>query len=263
MQKKSVGLALGGGGARGCAHIGVIKALEEAGIEISYIAGTSIGALVGGVYASGKLQSLEDFVLGMDVKKVLFNLDPAISNQGILKGEKVKKLLTERFAAELIENTQIPFTAVAVELETGKEVHLQSGNLVEAIRASISIPGIFVPVKVGDVYLVDGGLLNPMPVDVVREMGSEVVVAVDLNNSIRNLPEKRSKPNMIDVLGNTITVMQKKITDGNIKSDSPDFLLQPDLANIQLFDFQLAESMIDEGYKVTQAIIPQLQELLS
>ncbi len=260
---KSIGLALGGGGARGCAHIGVIKALEEAGIKIDYIAGTSIGALVGGVYASGKLNTLEEFALNMDVKSVLFNLDPAISNQGFLKGNKVKKLLSEKFAAELIENTHIPFTAVAVELESGDELHLQKGNLVEAIRASISIPGIFVPVKVEDKYLVDGGLTNPMPVSVVRDMGADIVIAVDLNNCIRNIPDKRSKPNMIDVLGNTITVMQKKITEANVQSCPPDILIQPSLANIHLFDFHLAKPMIEAGYESTKAALPQILKLIN
>jgi NTE family protein len=181
---KKIGLALGGGAARGWSHIGVIRVLEKAGIPIDYIAGTSIGSLIGGVYASGKMDALEDLALKLDVKKVMGYLDMAYSKNGLLDGKKVKTLLSGHFTKKRIEDVRIPFIAVATDIETGKEIQFKSGNLVEAIRASISIPGIFTPVKKGKMYLVDGGLVNPVPVNVVRQMGADIVIAV------RKLPEE-------------------------------------------------------------------------
>jgi NTE family protein len=267
MKRKKIGLALSGGGARGWAHVGVIKALEAEGIKIDFIAGTSIGALVGGVHASGSLQALEEFGLTAKTTTTLSLIDLALSPRGLVSGKKLEKLLTSRFLRQKVENTKIPFTAVAVSIETGKEVHITKGNLFEAIRASIAIPGIFTPLQKGMDYLVDGGLTNPMPVDVVRKMGADIVIAVDLNHEVRSGTAKPTKwymnlgrhikrsPTMIDIVGNTINILQKKLTQSNLHIYPADIVIQPALGTIKLFDFHKAKEMIALGEKATEIAI--------
>ena len=179
-----VGLALGSGSARGWAHIGVIRSLAEAGIHVDYVAGTSIGALIGAVYASGKINSLEDVVLHLDWKKIVYFFDVVFPKSGLIDGNKVADFIRGHVGEGNIEDLPIPFCAVSTDLATGKEVIIKEGDIIEAVRASISVPGIFTPVKKGAMTLVDGGLVNPVPVSVVREMGADFVIAVDLNHDI-------------------------------------------------------------------------------
>ncbi len=183
-KEKKVGLALGSGSARGCAHIGVIKALEEAGVRVDCVAGTSIGALVGAIYALGDLDALEAFFLALDKRKFFSYFDFVLPRQGLLDGERLYEVISARVAHTQLEAARMPFCAVACDLMTGEQVLLRSGDVVEAVRASISLPGILTPVRVDGTYLVDGGLVNPVPVDVVREMGADVVIAVDLNHDL-------------------------------------------------------------------------------
>ena len=181
-RRKKVGIALGSGSARGWAHIGVFKALDEENIQIDYIAGTSIGALVGSVYAEGNIKSLEKFAKSITWKTIISYLDITLPINGLISGKRVSKLLTGYFSYKKIEALNIPFCCVAVDITTGKEVRINSGRIVDAIRSSISIPGIFTPFEKDKRYFVDGGVINPLPVNVVREMGAETVIAVDLNN---------------------------------------------------------------------------------
>ncbi len=179
-----IGLALGSGSARGWAHIGVIKALTEAGVRVDYIAGTSIGAVVGAVHASGKIGALENVVLQFDWKQIVSFLDVVFPKSGLIDGNKVADFVRSHVVPGNIEDLTLPFCAVSTDLATGSEVVIQEGDVIEAVRASISVPGIFTPVKKGDMVLVDGGLVNPVPVSVVREMGADFVIAVDLNHDI-------------------------------------------------------------------------------
>lgn len=179
-----IGLALGSGSARGLAHLGVIRALEEAGIKVDYIAGTSIGALVGAVYASGSLDSLERTFQEFDWKKTVSFFDVVFPKSGLIDGVKVGELLRSLVSTELIESLPIPFCAVATDIQSGAEVVISQGDLVEAVRASIAVPGIFTPVRNNGALLVDGGLVNPVPVSVARAMGADIVIAVDLNHQI-------------------------------------------------------------------------------
>lgn len=179
---QKVGLALGSGSARGWAHIGVLRALAEAGITIQYVAGTSIGALVGAAYALGKINELEAFARRLDWKHIVSFLDVTVPISGLIDGNKLTALFRELAGDIPIEDLPLPFRAVATDLLSGREVVLTSGELVSAVRASISIPGIFTPVKRDGRFLVDGGLLNPVPVSVVRNMGAEYVIAVDLHD---------------------------------------------------------------------------------
>ena len=181
---RKIGLALGSGSARGWAHIGVIRALTEAGIHIDCIAGTSIGALVGAVHASGNIDTLEDVVLEMDWKKIVYFFDVVLPKSGLIDGNKVADFIRSCVEESNIEDLPVPFSAVSTDLATGNEVVIQEGDIIEAVRASISVPGIFTPVRKDNMSLVDGGLVNPVPVSVVREMGADFVIAVDLNHDI-------------------------------------------------------------------------------
>jgi NTE family protein len=180
-----VGLVLGGGAARGWAHIGAIRALEEAGIKPDVVCGTSIGALVGAVYANGDLDWLEEWVGKLTWQTVVRLLDLRFSG-GLLGGRKVIDLFAKQFNGRAIDELAMPFTAVATELDTGREVWLREGGVVDAVRASIAIPGLFTPIWHDGVWLVDGGLSNPVPVSAARAMRADTVIAIDLNHDILN-----------------------------------------------------------------------------
>lgn len=178
-----IGLALGGGSARGWAHIGVIRALEEIGVQPSFVCGTSIGALVGAVYANGELDWLEDWVTRLSWQTAVRMLDLRFTG-GLLGGQKLINFFGNRFGDKTIGELNLPFAAVATHLDTGREIWLQEGRVMDAVRASIAIPGLFMPVSRNGMWLVDGGLVNPVPVSVARALGSDIVIAVDLNNDI-------------------------------------------------------------------------------
>ncbi|WP_322009580.1 patatin-like phospholipase family protein [Paraburkholderia sp. J12] len=182
---RRIGLVLGGGAARGWAHIGAIRALEEAGIKPDVVCGTSIGALVGAVYANGDLDWLEEWVGKLTWQTVVRLLDLRFSG-GLLGGRKVIDLFAHQFNGCAIDDLGMPFTAVATELDTGREVWLRDGGVVDAVRASIAIPGLFTPIWHDGVWLVDGGLSNPVPVSAARAMRADCVIAVDLNHDILN-----------------------------------------------------------------------------
>jgi NTE family protein len=181
---KKIGLALGSGSARGWAHIGVIRALNDAGVQLDCVAGTSIGALVGAVYASGNIDSLEEVVLKLDWKQIAYFLDVVFPKSGLIDGNKVADFIRTHVEEINIEELPLPFSAISTNLATGSEVVIQKGDIIEAVRASISVPGIFTPVRKNGTILVDGGLVNPVPVNVVRKMGADFVIAIDLNHDI-------------------------------------------------------------------------------
>ncbi len=182
-QRKTVGLVLGCGSSRGWAHIGAIEALEEENIPIDFIVGCSVGAYVGSIYAGGSIQSLKEFVLKMDGKKVFSYFDIVLPRSGILDGTKrLKELFSIHTDVQDFSELNIPVMMVATDLETGKKVVLKSGDILDALRASMSMPGLFAPAWVKDRWLVDGGLVDPVPVSVARAMGADIVVAVDLSS---------------------------------------------------------------------------------
>ncbi len=276
---KKIGLALGGGGARGCAHVGAIRALQEAGIPIHAVAGTSMGALVGAFFASGDLQELEDRFSRIRWKDVLGYFDPVLPRQGLFEGKKVERLLQEILSCRRIEKTRIPYTAVATDLETGEEVWLNQGSLSKAVRASIALPGIFTPVRLKGRTLADGGIVNPMPVNALRKAGMDFVIAIDLNHQFIHerlklrrrykFPGKKVlklfsalRPNLIEVLENAIFIMQDRITRQNLLSDAPDILLRPMLAGCSLFDFHKAREIMEAGYAAAKAEIPRIKKAL-
>ncbi len=182
---KKVGLALGSGASRGWAHVGAIEALEEAGIPVDLISGCSVGAYVGAIYASGGLASLKAFILRMDGKKIFSYFDVVVPRSGLLDGtKKLQEFLSGHTDAKTFEDLKIPLKMVATDLETGDKVVLDSGDLFTALRATMSMPGLFAPIRVKGRWLVDGGLVDPVPVGLARAMGADVVIAVDLNTTL-------------------------------------------------------------------------------
>lgn len=177
---RRIGLALGSGSARGWAHIGVIRALIGAGIVPEIVCGSSIGAFVGAAYAAGKLDLCEEWARQLDRRHVMSYFDFSLRG-GLIKGRKVFEFLDTQLADRLIESLERPFAAVATDLRTGHEVWLREGSLLDSLRASVALPGLVTPVNLGGRWLVDGGLVNPVPISVCRAMGADLVIAVDLN----------------------------------------------------------------------------------
>ncbi len=184
MSEVKVALALGSGAARGWSHIGVIKALEEMGVHINMVAGTSIGSLVGAGYASGRLEEIEDWVLNMGRWEVWNLLDFGFNQGGLIGGEKVFNVAREQFGAKKIEDLPITYGAVATDLYSGREIWLRKGDLYDASRASCAMPGVLAPAAFDGRWLIDGGLVNPVPVSLCRALGADFVIAVHLNSQL-------------------------------------------------------------------------------
>ncbi|MBP1657585.1 MAG: patatin [Bacteroidetes bacterium] len=179
-----IGLALGSGSARGLAHIGVIRALRESDIPVDVVAGTSIGALIGAAYASGRLDTLEEAFRSFDWKRIGSLFDPIFPRSGLISGKKITDFLAAHVCTERLEDLPIPFCAIAADIATGEEIRMRDGDILGAVRASISVPGILTPVLRDGRLLVDGGIVDPVPVSAVRAMGADLVIAVDLNYEI-------------------------------------------------------------------------------
>ncbi|MCC5812246.1 MAG: patatin-like phospholipase RssA [Ectothiorhodospiraceae bacterium] len=210
-REPTVGLALGGGSARGWAHVGVIKALAEMNIRPNIIAGTSVGAIVGAVHALGALEGFEQWVLKLSRRDILGYMDLRFSGGGFFEGRRLVATFREHFGDAQFEDLGLPFGAIATELETGLEVWLREGSVAEAIRASISLPGIFTPVHHQGRWLVDGGLVNPVPISLCRAMGADRVIAVTLNGDILGRHNRR-KP------------IKQPVDDGDERSADPNWM---------------------------------------
>ncbi len=189
---KKIALVLGSGGARGLAHIGVIEVLEERGYEITSISGASIGSVIGGVYAGGNLNKYKDWILSLDRRKVFSLMDFTLKSHGFIKGERVFDEMRKFVGVDKIEDLKIPFSAIAVDLENQKEVVFDSGDLWTAVRASVAIPSVLTPVTHNNMLLVDGGVVNPLPVNRVKRTDNDILLAVDLNSLEGSLPLPKS-----------------------------------------------------------------------
>ena len=192
---KKIGIALGSGSARGWSHIGVIRSLLEAGIPIDVACGASVGALVAGSLVAGFLDPLDRWARRLNWSHIIGFMDVMIPRSGLVEGEKISGYLREVLSDPMIENLPVPFAAVATDLKTGKEVWLREGSLIDAVRASMSLPGIFTPCGRNGQWLVDGGLVNPVPVSLCRAMGADIVVTVNLNSDIMGKPRLRRMAN--------------------------------------------------------------------
>jgi NTE family protein len=273
-------LALGGGAARGWAHIGVLRALDEAGIEVGMIAGTSIGALVGGCYLAQKLDELENFARSLTMRRIASLLDLTIGGSGLFGGMRLTKRMQEHLEGLSIEDLDRPFVAVAAEVNTGHEVWIANGALITALRASYALPGIFEPVRSNNRVLVDGALVNPVPVSVCRAYEQQLVVAVNLhydlfgrsavvkhNASLTPLEMQKqqeapyAKLGMTGVMVQAFNIIQDRISRARLAGDPPDIALHPRLSDIGLSEFHRAGEAIDRGYEETKARLPELKRL--
>lgn len=271
--ENKIGLALSGGAAKGLAHIGVIKALEEAGIQIDYIAGSSIGALIGGAYASGvPIDTIAKIAIDTDWKRTTKLLFPNFLTSGFTNGEQVKKFLTSIYGDIKIKDCPIPFAATATDISTGKLYIINKGSLVEAVRASISIPIVFSPVKYKkDVLLVDGGLVNPVPIDIVKKMGANIVIAVHVLHhnlptdkeeyiELNNLEEnKKVDAGAIKIGKKSIYIAQDVIAQLQIKLYKPNLVIEPDTRKIKSFEFSRGKDAIKIGYEETKEVLNNLK----
>jgi NTE family protein len=265
INNKKIGLALGSGGARGLAHIGVIKVLEQNNIPIDFIAGSSMGALIGSAYASHKdIKLLEKTYLAIEWKKIVrLSSDLSIFSGGLVAGDKIKSFIqSELFCAQDFSDLKIPFAAVATDMSTGESVFLMAGDLLEAIRASISFPGVFKIVKIDGRHLIDGGAVDPVPVDLVKKMGANFVIAVNLEERGGSyLHAEQGSKNLYNNVYSAARIMQKKLAA--YSCEGADIVLNPEVGRYMWTQFTDAKKIITEGERAAEAMIPELKRLLS
>jgi NTE family protein len=247
-----LGLALGVGSARGWAHIGVIRALEERGLRPDILVGASVGALVAASYAGGRIDALEKWVRTLTQREVWRLVDPRLRGGGVMTGNRLMDAIAVSVGDPLIEELQTGFAAVATDLHTGEEVWIREGPVMAAVRASSGVPGLFTPSWYLERWLIDGGIVNPLPVSVCRALGADLVIAVDLSRPVgHGDPEvlRRSQPSLFESMSQAVSIMQDSITRSRLVIDPADLVLRPDLRHFQLMDFHRAEEAIEIGYR--------------
>lgn len=255
---KTVSLVLGSGGARGLAHIGVIHVLEEKGYEIKSVAGCSAGALVGGIYAAGKLKEYEEWVRQIRKFDMINLLDIAWVGGGLVKGDKVIRIMRDLVGERLIEDLPIPFTAVATELESGREVWLSEGPLFDAIRSSCSLPIFFTPAKFRGTMLVDGGVVNPVPIAPVFDDHTDITIAVNLGGKPQKemAPDRKKDIGAADVAYLVFDAMQSTIARQKLAAYPPDLTIEIPRDAAKTFEIDRAAEMIDLGRAAAEAALP-------
>ncbi|MES2481358.1 MAG: patatin-like phospholipase family protein [Pseudomonadota bacterium] len=247
-----VGIALGGGAAKGFAHIGVIKMLEANGFAPAVVAGTSAGSVVGALYASGmNAFELQEKAVALDEARIR---DLQLSSNGLLLGQKLEDYVNEQVERQPMERLAKPFVAVATRLEDGERTVFARGNTGQAVRASSSVPGVFQPVTIGKYHFVDGGVVSPVPVDAARQLGADVVVAVDISNKARG----QTPTGMLGTLGQSIAIMGQKL--GQAELARADVIVRPHVLDIGAADFTQRANAILEGEKAALAVMPQIRE---
>jgi NTE family protein len=300
MARPVIGIALGGGAARGWAHIGVLKTLMDAGLEPDIVAGTSIGAVAGACYVTGRLQALEDFAAALTPRRVFGFLDINFAGSGLITGQRLSSRLENHLQDVTIERLERKFVAVATELGTGHEVWLNKGSLVNALQASFALPGIFRPVKINGRWLIDGALVNPVPVSVCRALGARIVIAVNLSSDSvargsiihdqevpadvpmppeEALPGKNGRaaihllhrqifgksdgaPGISAVMMDAINITQDRIARSRLAGDPPDVTISPKVGSIGLFDFHRAGEAMEQGARAAEKQIDELKALI-
>jgi NTE family protein len=254
----NLGLALGGGAARGFAHIGVIQVLEENGIKPDLVVGTSAGSLVASIYAVGKDgKALQKIAEEMDESTITDWTLPFFNRGGVLRGDAYAKYVGQLVSQKTIEQAVLPLGIVATDLKTGQGVLFRRGDIATAVRASSAVPGIFPPVKIANVDYVDGGLASPVPVRFARQMGATVVIAVDISSA----PDGESSDGTLSILLKTFTIMAKSINDFELKN--ADVQVRPSLVGVGSSDFTAKKRAIDAGRAAMLAELPKLKALLA
>lgn len=301
--RPKIGLALGSGIARGWAHIGVLRALKQLGIEPDIIAGTSVGALVGGSYLAGQIDTLETWARSLTKLKVFGYLDVRMRSGGMIGGRRLIAEMKQHLGGIRIEQLGAPFAAIATDLNTGHEVWLRDGPLVEALRASFSLPGVFPPIRIDDRWMVDGALVNPVPVSTCRALGAQMVIAVNLNADVigkarrpeadpalagggdlftlmedaqaaqptsrldalarRMFRGDYDGPSLFSVMVGSLSIVQDRITRSRLAGEPPDVHIAPRLGHIGLAEFDRADESIAEGEAAVERSLPELRDALT
>jgi len=293
-----IGLALGSGLARGFVHIGVLRALKRHGITPTVVSGTSMGALVGGAYLSGRLDVLEDWACSLNRLKVLSYLDFRVRSGGLIGGKRLLKLMERHFGDIEVEELPHPFISICTDLITGHEVWVRSGRLVDVMRASFALPGVFPPVFMKNRWLIDGALTNPVPVSACQALGSRMTIAVNPNGDIigkaanpeTNVPKvagfdlldesddnpevkaaksfsltrrifrrEEKSPSMFGVMVSSMNIVQDRLARSRLAGDPPDVLIAPRVGHIGLMEFDRAEELIDEGEAAVERALPDIK----
>lgn len=296
-----IGLALGGGMARGFVHIGVLNVLSRHGIVPSVVAGTSIGAVVGGSYLAGKLSELQDWSLSLNRMKIISYLDFRMRSGGLIGGNKLQILLERYFKDIMLEDLPQPLITVATDLRTGHEVWLRKGPLIDAMKASFALPGIFPPVMRNHRLLADGALVNPLPIAACQAMGARMTIAVDLNADIigkaaktgenfqgaagmdmlseietpkepsyfgdswlsrKVLRREENSPSLFGVMVSALGIMQDRLTRARIAGDPPDIHIKPQIGHIGLLEFDKASELIAEGERAAVKALPEIRDAM-
>lgn len=296
-----IGLSLGSGMARGFAHIGVLNALMRHGIQPSIVTGTSMGAVVGACYLAGRLPALEEWATGLNRIKILSYLDLRVRSAGLIGGKRLKKMLHEHFEDIDIEDLPHPFIAIAADLVTGHEVWMRKGNLIEAMTASFALPGVFPPVERNGRLLVDGALVNPVPIAPAQAMGARMTIGIDLNTDIigkavkpgqsfqtvagfdlfdekdvpleeqkkhksgvarRLFSRKKDSPSLFGVMVSALGIMQDRMTRSRLAGDPPDIHIKPKIGHIGLLEFEKAEELIALGDEAGEKAIPEIKDAM-
>ena len=295
---KGVGIALGSGLAKGFAHIGVLKVLHKHGIHPSIVTGSSIGAVVGGSYLAGKLNDLEDWSKTLSRLSILSYLDFRVRSAGLIGGNRLVKLLNEHFGDLLIEDLPHPFIALSSDLKTGHEIWLRKGKLTDCMRASFALPGVFPPVEMNHRFLVDGALVNPVPVSPCQSLGARMTIAVDLNADLigkaaepdkkyqkiagfdlmdtKDVPDDQQKkikssglsrrlfrrepdnPSLFGVMVSALNIMQDRLTRSRLAGDPPDVHIKPAIGHIGLLEFEKADELIALGEEAALKALPEI-----
>lgn len=299
-REPTIGLALGGGSARGWAHIGIIRALSDAGIEPAIITGCSIGSIVGASYVAGHLQKLESWALSLRRLDVARFFDLRFSLNGFVDADKLKQFLLQYVCSQglLIEDLQKVYASVSTDLDTGKEIWFSKGPVMDSVLASIALPGLFAPVYSQGRWLVDGGLVNPVPVSLCHALGADLVIGINLNGNIVGKHRRRhsakdsqgqengtvdkllgslknysgswfsteksfkNPPSLFESIAGSINITQDRITRSRMAGDPPDILLNPRLAHIGLLDFHRASEAMDEGMDCVFRMMPEIEHVL-
>lgn len=282
-----IGVALGSGGARGWCHIGVLRGLEEIGVAVDVVAGTSMGALVGAAWAGGRLDALEAWVLALTPARFVRLMDVSLRSGGLVEARQIEEMMGEIGLPERIEDLDKPYTAIATSMETGREIWLDHGPLKRAVRASVGIPGVMSPTRLDDMWLLDGGLTNPVPVSAVRAKGGEVIIAVNPNakphGKIWKAPEKKANgagawvasvlpaavyeafgidptvkaraatPNYFDVLSASIDVMTDTIRRARYAGEPPHVQLNAAFTDLTVLELYRGREAIAEGRRMVRA----------
>ncbi|MFA5617569.1 MAG: patatin-like phospholipase family protein [Syntrophorhabdaceae bacterium] len=251
-----VALVLGGGSAKGFAHVGVLRALEKEKIPIHMIGGTSVGSLIGGLYAANP----DSFQLEWAAFKInrgdILDFSVASSKMGPVQGAKLESFVEYNAKVKTVETTKIPFYPVATDLNTGETVTLEKGSLAKAIHASSAIPGIFVPVRFGNRTLVDGGVTNNIACEIARSKGANVIIAVNLQKDVRDTDIN----SVIDVIAQSISIMMH--VNSKMKLAYADVILEPDTKGISMFDFTQKKVLMEEGVRSAEKVMPQIKALV-